>query len=146
MWLGTLVVAAVFVRSDPLWAVEGLVAIDGLTVVMWTVVAFFSGIVHSYSRRYLAGNPDKTRFITQVFAFTLVVMVVVAANHIALFAAAWLAMGLLMAELIGHVDGWPQAQAAARTARRYFVGGAALVAASLTLLWSATGATTIRAA
>ena len=143
LWVGTLAVAAVFVRTDPQWTVDGFVAIDGLTIVMWTVVAFFSGIVHSYSRRYLAGNPNKTRFIMQVFAFTLVVMLVVAADHIALFAAAWLTMGLLMAELIGHVDGWPQAQAAGRTARRYFVGSAVLVAASLTLLWSATGATTI---
>ena len=143
MWIGTLAVAAVFVRTDPAWAVEGLVAIDGLTVVMWTVVAFFSGIVHSYARRYLAGNPAQTQFFTRVFVFTLAVMVVVAADHIALFTAAWLAMGLLMAELIGHVDGWPQAQAAARTSRRYFVGSAALVAASLAVLWSATGATTI---
>ena len=143
LWLGTLAVVAVFIRTDSGWAVDGLVAIDGLTVVMWTVVAFFSGIVHSYARRYLAGNPNKTGFFGRVFAFTLAVMVVVAADHIALFAAAWLAMGLLMAELIGHVDGWPQAQAAGRTARRYFVGSTALVAASLTLLWSATGATTI---
>jgi NAD(P)H-quinone oxidoreductase subunit 5 len=143
LWVGTLVVAAVFVRNDPGWAVDGLVAIDGLTVVMWTVVAFFSGIVHSYARRYLAGNPDKTQFFTRVFAFTLAVMVVVAADHVALFAAAWLAMGLLMAELIGHVDGWPQAQAAGRTARRYFVGSSVLIAASLTLLWSVTGATSV---
>jgi len=143
MWVGTLAVAAVFVRNDPQWAVEGLVAVDGLTVVMWTVVTFFSGIVHSYSRRYLAGNPNKTGFFTRIFAFTLTVMVVVAADHLALFAAAWLAMGLLMAELIGHVDGWPQAQAAARTSRRYFVGSSVLIAASLGLLWSATGATSI---
>ena len=143
MFLGTLVLAGTFARTDPTWAVEGLVVIDGLTVVMWTVVTLFSGIVHSYARRYLAGNPAETQFFTRVFAFTLVVMVVVAADHIALFAAAWLAMGLLMAALIGHVDGWPQAQAAARTARRYFVGSSLLIAASLALLWSATGATTI---
>ncbi|RJX49665.1 proton-conducting transporter transmembrane domain-containing protein [Halonotius pteroides] len=143
MWLGTLAVVAGFVRTDPAWAVDGLVAIDGLTVVMWSVVTFFSGIVHSYSRRYLDGNPNKTQFFVRIFAFTIVVMVVVAADHIALFAAAWLAMGLLMAELIGHVDGWPQARAAARSARRYFVGGSLLVAFSLTLLWSATGATSV---
>ena len=143
LWIGTLVVVAGFVRNDAGWTAEGLLAIDGLTVVMWTVVTFFSGIVHSYARRYLAGNPGQTAFFTRVFAFTLTVMVVVAANHIALFAAAWLAMGLLMAELIGHVDGWPQAQAAARTARRYFVGSSVLIAASLAVLWSATDATTI---
>ena len=143
MWIGSLAVVAAFARDTPAWGVDGLVAVDGLTVVMWTVVAFFSGIVHSYARRYLAGNPDKNGFFARIFAFTLAVMVVVAADHIALFVAAWLAMGLLMAALIGHVEGWPQAQAAGRTARRYFVGSTALVALSLTLLWSATDAATI---
>ena len=143
MWLGTLAVAVIFIRDDPGWAIDGLVAIDGLTVVMWTVVTFFSGIVHSYARRYLAGNPHQTQFFARIFAFTLAVMIVVAADHIVLFTAAWLTMGLLMAALIGHVDGWPQAQAAGRTARRYFVGSTALVAASLVVLWSVTGATTI---
>ena len=143
MWVGTLAVVAVFARDAPAWGIDGLVTIDGLTVVMWTVVTFFSGIVHSYARRYLAGNRDKTRFFVRVFGFTLAVLTVVAADHIALFAAAWLAMGLFMAALIGHVEGWPQAQAAGRTARRYFVASSILIAASLALLWSATGATTI---
>jgi len=138
--LGTLVLRGL--GGGP-WAVDGVVAIDGLTVVMWTAVTFFSGVVHSYSRRYMAGSRTIDRFFGCVFAFTLAVMVLVAADNLALFAAAWLAMGLVMAELIGHVDGWPQAQAAASLARRYFLLSSALLSVGLATLWWATGATTV---
>ncbi len=124
-------------------ALGDLVAVDGLTVLMWTVVTFFSGIVHSYSRRYMAGSAHQTRFFAGVFGFTVVVMGLVAANHIALFGALWLAMGLLMAQLIGVISGWKQARAAASVARKYFLASSALLAVALTALWSATGATTI---
>jgi len=125
------------------WELAGLFAVDGLTVVMWVTVTFFSGIVHSYSRRYMAGSRTVDRFFARVFAFTLVVLVLVAADNLALFAAAWLAMGLVMADLIGHADGWPQAQAARSLARRYFVASSALVAVALATLWWQTGVTTV---
>jgi NAD(P)H-quinone oxidoreductase subunit 5 len=125
------------------WAVAGLVAVDGLTVLMWVVVTFFSGIVHSYSRRYMAGSEHLTRFFTRLFAFTLIVLVLVAADHVALFAAAWLAMGLVMADLVGTVRGWPQARAAAALARRYFLASSVLLGVALATLSWATGATTI---
>jgi NAD(P)H-quinone oxidoreductase subunit 5 len=78
-----------------------------------------------------------------VSAFTLVVMVLVAADGLVTFGVAWLAMGLLMAGLIGHVEGWPQAQAAASLARRYFLASSASLAVGLVTLWWVTGATTV---
>ncbi|WP_435064943.1 proton-conducting transporter transmembrane domain-containing protein [Halobaculum sp. EA56] len=131
------------VRFGGPWEVPAVVAVDGLTVLMWVVVTFFSGIVHSYSRRYMAGSAHETDFFLAVFGFTAAVMGLVAADHVALFAALWLAMGLLMAELIGTVDGWPQARAAARVARRSFLASSALLGVALAALWWATGATTV---
>jgi NAD(P)H-quinone oxidoreductase subunit 5 len=125
------------------WAVSGLVVVDGLTVLMWVVVTFFSGIVHSYSRRYMAGSKQLTRFFTRLFAFTLVVMVLVAADHVALFGVAWLAMGLVMADLVGTIRGWQQARTAAAYARRYFVASSLLLGVALATLWWETGATAI---
>jgi len=61
-------------RRGGIWELAGLVVVDGLTVVTWTTVTFFSGIVHSYSRRYMAGNRHVDRFFGRVFAFTLVVI------------------------------------------------------------------------
>src|SRR6056297_1867958 len=73
------------VRFGGAWELAGVVAVDGLTVLMWVVVTFFSGIVHSYSRRYMAGSAHETGFFLAVFAFTLAVMALVAADHLALF-------------------------------------------------------------
>ena len=129
--------------TDGTWTVGEVVAVDGLTVLLWVVATFFSAIVHSYSRRYMAGEAHIGRFFRRIFAFTLAVLVLAAANHLALFVAAWLAMGLLMAALIGHVRGWPQAQAAGRLARRYFVASTLLVGVGATALWLETGATTV---
>lgn len=125
------------------WEIPGVVAIDGLTVLMWTIVTFFSGIVHSYSRRYMAGSTHQTAFFAAVFGFTLVVLGLVAADSITLFGLLWLLMGLLMANLIGAIEGWKQAQAAATVARTHFLGSSALLGVALAALWFQTGATTI---
>jgi len=134
---------AVRARTPGAWTLGGVVAVDGLTVLMWVVVTFFSGVVHSYSRRYLAGSAHELSFFATTFAFTLAVMALVAADHLALFAGLWLAMGLLMAELVGTADGWDQARAAARVARNHFLASSGLLAVALTALWWATGATTV---
>ena len=131
------------VRVGATWEVPGLVAVDGLTVLLWVVVTFFSGIVHSYSRRYMAGSAHKTRFFLAVFGFTATVMALVAADHVALFGLLWLTMGLVMAQLIGVTGGWKQAQAAKTVARKYFLASSALLGVALAALWWATGATTI---
>ena len=123
--------------------VPGVIAVDGLTVLMWVVVAFFGGVVHSYSRRYMTGSAHETEFFLTAFGFVTVVMALVAADHLLLFGLLWLAMGLAMARLIGVVDGWEQARAAASVARRYFVASGALLGVALTALWWATGATTV---
>jgi len=143
LWVAALGVLGARLATGGSWSLAGVIAVDGLTVVMWVAVTFFSGIVHSYSRRYLAAHDRADRFFATVFGFTLVVMVLVAADHIALFTLAWVAMGLVMAELIGHVKGWPQARAAGSLARRYFLASGGLLVVALAVLWSATGATTV---
>ncbi|WP_135822694.1 proton-conducting transporter transmembrane domain-containing protein [Halostella litorea] len=125
------------------WHLPGYVVVDALTTVVWVVVTFFSGIVHSYSRRYMAGDAAVDRFFGRTFAFTLAVMAMAAADHVALFAAAWLAMGLTMASLIGHVRGWDQARAAGSLARRYFLASGGLLGGTLALLAWATETTAV---
>jgi len=143
LWAVSLGALAVVLRSGDRWGLDGVLTVDGLTVVMWVAVTFFSGIVHSYSRRYMAGSRTIEKFFGYVFAFTLVVMGLVAADSLVVFALLWLAMGLVMAQLIGAAEGWPQAQAAASLARRYFLASSTLLAAALGTLWWATGVTAI---
>jgi NAD(P)H-quinone oxidoreductase subunit 5 len=143
LFLASVGVLALRLRGGATWGLGDLVAVDGLTAVMWVTVTFVSGIVHSYSRRYMAGSKTIDRFFARVFAFTLVVMTLVAAQSLLLFVLAWLAMGLVMADLIGHVEGWPQALAAAALARRSFLGSTAALALAVGVLWQATGVTTL---
>jgi NAD(P)H-quinone oxidoreductase subunit 5 len=143
LFAASLAALVAHVRLGGPWVFSDALAVDGLTVLLWVVVTFFSGIVHSYSRRYMAGSAHETEFFLGVFGFTLAVMALVAADHVALFWCFWLAMGLLMARLVGTADGWPQARAAAGVARRHFLASSALLAVALTALWWATGATTI---
>ena len=145
VWLALAASAVVFglrLRSGGPWTF-GPVAIDGLTAVLWVAIAFLSGVVHSYSRRYMAGSRRVDRFFGRLSAFTLVAMCLVAADHVVLFWAAWLAMGLLMADLIGHVEGWNGARTAASLARRYFLASSASLGVGLVTLRWATGATTV---
>ncbi|MFC7228568.1 oxidoreductase [Salinirubellus salinus] len=143
LWLLSLVAVAARLTGGGRWEVPGVFAVDGLTLLMWSVVTFFAGVVLSYSRRYLAGDRHETRFFVRVGAFTLAVLVLVAADHLLLFLGAWVAMGLVMAGLVGHVADWEQAQAARRLARNYFLAGGASLAVALGTLWATTGATTV---
>ena len=143
LFIGSVVLVAATSWFSVELAAEPLVRIDGLTRVMWIAVTFFSGIVQSFSRRYMAANRDVDLFFARIMLFTLVVMLLVAANHVVLFLFAWTVMGLLMAELIGHVDAWSQARAAKRLSRRYFIAGSALLGIGLLALSSGTDAATI---
>jgi NAD(P)H-quinone oxidoreductase subunit 5 len=121
-----------------------LVHVDGLALLMAAVITFVSGIVHSFARRYMAGQRHLNRFYARLFGLTLVVLLLAAANHIVLFVGLWTAMGWLLADLIGHLHDWPQARAASRHARRTFLGGSALVALALGGLGGLSGAWTVR--
>ncbi|ERG87936.1 MAG: hypothetical protein J07HX5_00077, partial [halophilic archaeon J07HX5] len=142
LWLLSLAAVTGRLWAGEPWRLGEVFVVDGLTVVLWTTVTFFSGIVHSYARRYLSGTDGRRRFFRRVFAFTLVVMVLVAANALVVFVGAWLVMGLVMARLIGHAD-FPQATAAAQVSRRYFLASAGLLGGTLGVLWWHTGATTV---
>lgn len=141
--LGSLGVLVAYMLQPGPWRWADLVAIDGLTALTWCGVTLLSGIVHSYSRRYLDGDRGIERFFGCALAFTAAVMLLVAADHLVLFNIAWLLMGLTMAELIGHVRGWRQARQARSIARRTFVGSSALLALAFGVIWSNTGAVSI---
>jgi len=135
--------AFLLLPSGGIQIAEGAFRIDGLTAVMWVVITFFSGIVHSYSRRYMSGERRISRFYANVFGFTVTVAVLVAANHFVLFWSAWLGMGVIMANLIGHLPDWEQAKAARRLALGYFFGGSTFLGVGMVALWWGTGSATV---
>ena len=129
--------------SDPEWTLGTILHADGLTRIMAVVTTFVSGIVHSFSRRYMAGAKHLNVFYARLFGLTLIVLLLTAATHLVLFTLTWTAMGWVLADLIGHIQGWPQARAASRYARRYFLSGSALLAGALGLLGVQAGTWTI---
>ena len=143
VWLLSLGAVGARLAAGDGWTPAGLLVVDGLTVLLWAVVSFFAGIVHSYSRRYMAGSEHVTRFFSRLFGFTLAVLLLVAADHVLLFGVAWLVMGLVMADLVGTVKGWPQARAAAAYTRRYFLASSFLLGVALAVLVWGTGASTV---
>lgn len=123
-----------FFITRPAWELESLFLFDGLTAIMWVTVSFFSGIVHSFALRYMAGYKRLNSFIISCFGFTLFVMLITVADHVVLFGLSWCAMGLIMAQLIGHVPGWAEARASGYNALRYFTASSLLLTAALALL------------
>jgi NAD(P)H-quinone oxidoreductase subunit 5 len=121
----------------------GWIRLDALALALAVAVTLVSGVVHLFALRYMAGEPRLTGFFAKLGALTLAVLALLAANHVALFAAAWLAMGLLLAAAIGHLRDWPQARAAANRARVLFVAGSAVLAVGLTLLATGAGTTAV---
>jgi len=106
----------------------GPLAIDRLTLVLAAAVTLVSGIVHVFALRYMDGDRRFDAFFGRLTGLTLVVLGLLVADHLALVVVAWLAMGWLLADLIGHVRRWPQARAAASLARRWFlIGGGVLL-------------------
>jgi NAD(P)H-quinone oxidoreductase subunit 5 len=140
-WL--LVAASAAALFGPVDVAGAGFAIDGLTRVMAVVVTLVSALVHSFARRYMAGDRHLRRFFVRLFGLTLIVLLLVAADHVALFLLFWLGMGWMLSALIGHVDGWPAADGARRLARRTFLVGTAALAGGLTILGAASGTASI---
>lgn len=114
--------------------VDGLLKIDHLSLVIGGAVTLFSSIVLSYSARYLAGSARLPRFLLNCTLFTFSVILVVISDHIALFIAGWLSMGLLMAELIGGYTHYLEGKSSKRNARNYFLLSSLLLAIGLIIL------------
>ncbi|MBX9814514.1 MAG: hypothetical protein A4S12_13605 [Proteobacteria bacterium SG_bin5] len=111
-------------------AALGMIAAPGLALALLVLTSFVATIVLAFSRRYLRADRAPRRFAAMVAALAASVLAVVVLDNVIAFALAWLASGQLLARLIGHVDGWAEARAAAGRARRAFlIGDAALLTA-----------------
>jgi len=125
------------------WTLGSLLYINGFTLLLWTVVTFFGALVCSYASNYLLGFAFYNRFMVLCFAFTLSVMLLVMANHVALLITGWLLMGVFMSQLIGVNASWGDAREAARFTQRYFLISTFFLTAGLLLLAFYSGVFTV---
>ncbi|TBN02434.1 pesticidal protein Cry28Aa [Hyunsoonleella flava] len=133
---------AYYFSNFPTWNFDGWIQINGFSVVIWTVVSFFSGIVQMYSANYMKGFKLQNQFLLLCLAFSLSVMQFVISNHVVLMVLFWFLMGLIMSKLIGIDSEWKEAQHASKFARTNYFGGALCFALGIVLLTYTTGAFT----
>ncbi len=113
---------------------NGVFRINGFTVLMWTVVSFFSAIVNSYSISYLKGFKYHSRFTWLTLGFTSSVMLLVASEHISVLLLSWFLMGVFMAQLIGADKDWLEAKVAAKFAQKWFATSSSFLSIGILVL------------
>ncbi|MEB0262065.1 proton-conducting transporter membrane subunit [Mucilaginibacter sp. 10I4] len=116
------------------WNLWGLLRINGFTLLIWTVVSFFSAVASSYSATYLKGFKYHARFTSLCFGFTIAVMLLVASDHVLLLLMSWVSMGFFMSRLIGVDADWVEAREASRFALKHFLASSILLTMGVLLL------------
>lgn len=116
------------------WHWENIIRINGFTLLIWTTVTFFSAILSTYSSYYLVGFKYHEKFVALSLAFTLSIMLFIAANHVSVLLVSWLAMGFFMAQLIGVNSAWGEAGQAANFAQKFFLLGTVLLTIGVLIL------------
>jgi len=114
-----------------------IVRLDWISVSMLTLVAFIGWVVLRYARVYLDGEAEQGAFTGWLCATLAMVLLLVQAGHLVLFALAWIGTSLCLHRLLLFYPHRPGAQRGAR--KKYVVaraGDAAIFVAFALLAWS----------
>lgn len=139
LFLANLLFLVNYFPHVPEWRYGNVLKINGFTILIWTVVSFFSAVVNSYSKKYLNGFRYHRAFLLLSFGFTFSIMTFVMANHVVLLLLMWFLMGVFMSRLIGIDREWGEARAAAQFALKYFVVGSIFLSGGVLILAYQTG-------
>lgn len=114
--------------------------VDGVAVVMLLLVLGLSAVIQSFTVRYLRGDPRQLWFVVTANLLTGATAALVCTTTVVGFGIAWLAAGLALVALLRSYPHLAQARdGVRRTARRFLIADAALVAAIAVLLGMAGG-------
>jgi len=125
------------------YTIQSLLSLNTFTLLIWSTITFFGGIVYRFSFYYMKGFDNLHSYAWYIFGVTISVMLFVAAEHFVLLNLSWLGMGYCMAKLIGCVTDWKEAGVASRITLRYFWGSTLLLGISLITMWYQTGFATV---
>lgn len=107
--------------------------LDTLSVAMAGLTTFVAGCVFGFARRHMRLQERRTRFFASMATtFTLAVLFLLTDNILVL-TLCWVASGLMLAGMIGHVDSWPEARMVAGKARRTFLATDLLLVCGMTM-------------
>ncbi|ATJ82391.1 NADH-quinone oxidoreductase subunit L [Halomonas beimenensis] len=119
--------------SQVLPAVTGWWQTTPLQLIMLLLANFIAFVVVRYSATYLQGEPRQPRFVALAQAVFAAVSVAVLSDHLLVFLAAWLGIGLAMHQLLMFYPDRPRAALAAHK-KFLFARGAELCALGAFLL------------
>lgn len=142
IFLGNASLLVFYFSEFPTWSFGDFFHINGFSILIWSVVAFFSAIVQMYATNYMKGFKKKQSFLLYCLAFSFSVMLFVISNNIFLLVLFWLLMGIIMSKLIGIDSEWKEAEHASKFARLNYVGGVLFLAVAVGILAYSTGAFT----
>ena len=134
LFIGMLSYLLINYPNIPEWHYGNILRINGFTLLIWTVVTFFSALISSYGKNYLKGFKYHSKFIALSLGFTLSIMIFVMANHIAGLIVFWMLMGFFMSKLIGINASWGEAKEALKYTLKYFLTGSLFLSIGLILL------------
>ncbi len=107
-----LLVLAIELRFEPMalhW--------DILSVAMSGLTFFVAACVFGFARRHMRLHKRRTLFFASMVTTFTAAIIFLLTDNIFVLASTWVASGLMLAGMIGHVDTWPEAQQVARKAR-----------------------------
>lgn len=117
--------------------------VDGLALLMSTLIVFVSFIVHQFSRRYMAGDRNYRPYFLKLAALTSSVIAMVFADNLVLFWMAWSCSNLLLVSLMIHKGEWLAAKHSGTLALKTLCSGSLALLVSFLLMYQATGSTSI---
>ena len=124
---------------------EQLFHIDGLSLIMMSLAGFVALSIASFSSRYLKGDRKKVSFYCNLVGLISAIFTMVTADHILLLFLSWAASNFLLTQLMVHKSEWRAARESSRLAFKNFMLGLIFLGISLSLLYCATGETSIQA-
>ena len=127
----------------PEWEYSDISRINGFTLLIWTTVLFFSAVLSTYSKKYLAGFRYQKNFSLFSFGFTLSVLVFAMSNHVLPLVLSWFAMGFFMANLIGVCQSWGEARESHKFSLKNFLAGSLCFLAGVLILYYDSGQNTL---
>lgn len=123
--------------------VANLFHIDQLAIIMMLMVGFVAISVGSFSSRYLRGDAKYASFYIYLTLLLGSVFVMVCANHILVFLAAWGLSNTILVKLMIHKASWTAAYESGILAAKNFTFGFLMISAAFLLLYNASGKTNI---
>ncbi|MBN9542464.1 MAG: proton-conducting membrane transporter [Alphaproteobacteria bacterium] len=115
--------------------VDTLFYIDRLAIVMITLVSFVGITILSFSKTYLKGDKNYSKFLIRLSLLILSVISLVSADNIILFVLSWIVSNGILVNLMVHKKEWNAAYESGKLAAKNFALSSVSISIGLYLLY-----------